>query len=138
MILKLQEYDFDLHYTPGQDNAVADALSQISVKDNQAHELLVCSAVGTPQECINMEFLFMNCVAAIAGKKTAKKAAAKEHSNKDASRAVKYVSIQQQQPFKILESEMAQMQLEDESLAQCIQTAAKDTAAKNWVMHNAS
>ena len=80
----------------------------------------------------------MNCVAAIAGKKTAKKAAAKEHSNKDASRAVKYVSIQQQQlqPFKIPESEMAQMQLEDESLAQCIQTAAKDTAAKNWVMHN--
>ena len=31
------------------------------------------------------------------------------------------------QPFKIPEMEIAEMQLGDETLAQCIQTAAKDT-----------
>ena len=34
MILKLQEYDFDLFYTPGKENVVADALSREPIAPN--------------------------------------------------------------------------------------------------------
>ena len=57
MILKLQEYDFEIHYTPGKENGVADALSRDpiagykdAVMHNRVYSILMLEAALEDRE----------------------------------------------------------------------------------------
>jgi hypothetical protein len=138
MILKIQEYDFDLYYTPGEKN-VADTLTRAPIvkasaktdkgsnskrsdyKMNTEVEAVVHSIVAningvntTPATTAqsHIKELYIACIAADgASAKATKNTVAKQCSKKQIERARRNVSIQEEQmkPFKISEIEMAEM-----------------------------
>ena len=62
MILKLQEYDFDLYYTLGQENVVADALSRVPIASKEEKEKGELSAITAPEiQKGGMENQIQNC-----------------------------------------------------------------------------
>ena len=168
MILKLQEYDFDLYYTPGRDNVVADALSREPIaprheieRDGPIEEVpdtqrdapqatLATIRTTIPKfkpidpsdQLINGNDIKLIAIEVVAGsqgnKRAVKKTMKKTNTTKELEDAKEQLELQARQlhPFKIKSEQIAEMQLGDESLAQCIQTAATDKMNKNWVWHN--
>ena len=141
MILNLQDYDFELHYTPGKDNVVADALSRNPVANytEMISSIMNMSFDRKKEEIIlQREELIMLCAMAeipVPNKIT-------KHSRKATGRELRKAKIiaamvdKQYDIFKIDPLELANMQVEDESLQECRRKAMEDKNGHTWVINN--
>ncbi len=165
LILKLQDYDFDLYYTPGRMHIVPDAMSRnpvanfrqninpIAIIQNNYAGLIESMQevnIETMKEKEKVDDTKENemidnhslCTISMAYEQPAiraiKKCSTHKTTKKDIKRAAAIVANINKQyvPFKIQDTEIAKMQLEDESLTDCIQAAQKDTKATTWMIHN--
>ena len=147
MILKLQEYDFKLLYTPGKENVVADAMSRnpiANVEDisiNMVNSIQIERGEKEKEEAILEEITALEmgiyCNSINSSKRQKKKVKGKQAltlSQKQKAVKCQNKLIKQNKVAKFTGEQIAKMQLEDETLQQCIQTAQKDKTAKTWTV----
>ena len=148
MILNLQEYDFELHYTPGRLNIVADALSRAPLASQEipikeiTQMLNTFSSKGKEKEDDPMEQqvpdetnteLFAK-VQSMIGK------GAKEIPNDEEELKQRSVRIHAQYskanlPYEMDPLDLAQMQAEDETLERFLKLAHKKKDYAMWIIH---
>ena len=166
MILALQAYDYELHYTPGKENGVADALSrkpiapkykEIPIKDitellNVMSDNYTIDKNRGEGDAIDLGVIpfdlqssdLMSMCFAIIGKGTNSKNKSTTLNKdvvtiKELKKTSKNISILSKRkiPFEIPPSELAQMQLEDETLESCINATKLNSTNTNsvWMLY---
>ncbi len=150
MILKLQEYDFEIFYKPGKQNEVADALSRnpiagfIEEEDEGIQPKKSAISEGNQagaekEEHAQIGKIMTSCLAVMMPTSNrAKKRARKGPVKKEKKRAVRFLSVmkEKQRPFAMSAIELAEKQMEDDTLADCRAAAEKDLKSENWMLYN--
>lgn len=140
MILKLQEYDFQIHYVPGKDNGAPDALSRDPLAGFIA---AICSGLeelDADDIEIHMSFCeFAAIISSLAANMNNNPISSSPNQQKRGKKKFKaFLSVleKRKQPLTLPPEEIARMQIEDTTLDNMRAVAEKDTNNQNWIVIN--
>ena len=145
MILNLQEYDFEMYYTPGKKNVVADAMSRTPLSDyecvyiKRVAEMINCTMENVPEDTkmeIHINELVQNLTAFLMDAKADGHLAPviMEHTKEMAKKNIS-ILMKRKTPLTIKSEKIAKMQLKDDTLIPYLNMAKEDKEVNNWLIH---
>ena len=137
MILKLQEFDFELKYIPGKKNGVADALSRTLIVVKTMQGIIAGLERGEEMEREGIEISNMewgNTLLAFANKEVEKENSNKNLRQREREKAKRHVQgLTKRTSTRRMESTiLGKEQQEDDTLEECRRNAAE--REKGWVI----